>query len=174
MKKKKDKEKLRLWQERLARCDSAYSAEEAKMTRRETLYAGDKEIKKIVDGQKVKATPHVRNICAEIIEAQVSSGIPMPKVTALRQEDEARAKIIEDMLRNEMDRLPFEEINDRMERTVPIQGGAGFLLEWDNTKRTHKTVGELSVSTLHPKCIVPQDGVYDGIENMDYIILKLP
>ena len=173
-KKKADKERLRMWQERLSRNDSAFSAEEAKMGRRESLYAGDKGILPLVENQKIKKTPHVRNICAEVIEAQVSSGIPMPKVTALRQEDEGKAKLIEDMLRNELDRLPFEEINDMMERTVPIQGGAGFLLEWDNSKRTHRTMGELAVSTLHPKNIVPQDGAFDGIENMDYIILKLP
>lgn len=35
-------------------------------------------------------------------------------------------------------------------------------------------MGELAVSTLHPKQIVPQDGVYTGIEDMDYIILKIP
>ena len=85
-----------------------------------------------------------------------------------------KAKLIEDMLRNELDRMPFEQLNDMMERTVPIQGGAAFLVEWDNTQRTHFTIGELAVSTLHPKQIVPQDGVYTGVEDMDYIILKIP
>ena len=173
-KKKTDKEKLRLWQERLSRNDAAYSAEEAKMNGREALYRGSDKIKPVVENPKIKKTPHVRNICAEIIEAQVSSSIPKPKVAALRPEDEAKAKLIEDMLRNELDRLPFEEINDMMERTVPIQGGAAFLLEWDNSRRTQHTVGEISVSTLHPKQIIPQDGVYTGIEDMDYIILKVP
>lgn len=173
MTKKTDNEKLRLWQERLKRNDAAHSAEEAKMSAREALYKGDKKIKALVKNAKIKETPHVRNICAEIVEAQVSSDIPTPKVTALRPEDERKAKLIEDMLRNEMDRLPFEEINDIMERTVPIQGGGAFLLEWDNTKRTHTTVGELAISFLHPKKIIPQDGAYDGIESMDYIILKL-
>ncbi len=173
-KKKTDRAKLRMWQERLARNDAAYSAEEAKMNRREDLYGGSDEIKPLVKNAKIKTTPHVRNICAEIIEAQVSSSIPKPKVTALRPKDEAKAKLIEDMLRNELDRLPMEENNDMMERTVPIQGGAGFHLEWDNSRRTQRTVGELSVSTLHPKKFVPQDGVYTGIEDMDYFILKVP
>ncbi len=173
-KKKADKEKLRLWQERLSRNDAAYSAEEAKMNRREALYGGSNKIKPVVKNPKTKETPHVRNLCAEIIEAQVSSGIPKPKVTALRPEDEGKAKLIEDMLCNELDRLRFEEMNDLMERTVPIQGGAAFLLEWDNSRRTQRTVGEISVSVLHPKQIVPQDGVYTGVEDMDYIILKVP
>lgn len=171
---KKDIQKLKLWQDRLAKSEAAYSAEEGAMDARENLYKGANTMRAIVRGEKKTKTPHVRNICAELIESQVSSSIPQPKVTARREKDEAKAKLIEDMLRNELDRMPFEQLNDMMERTVPIQGGAGFLIEWDNTQRTHFTVGELSVSTLHPKQIVPQDGVYTGIEDMDYIIVKMP
>lgn len=170
----KNNERLKLWQERLARNQSAYNDELAKMDAREELYRGSNAISPLVDNSKKKTTPHVRNICAELIEAQVNSTIPMPKVTARRKKDEKKAKLIEDMIRNELDRMPFEMLNDMMERTVPIQGGAAFLLEWDNTERTHNTIGELVVSTLHPKQIVPQDGVYTGIEDMDYIILKMP
>lgn len=172
--KKMNRKKLELWQERLRRNDSAYSAEEAKMDRREELYRGSDRVSPLTDRARKKKTPHVRNICAELIESQVDSNIPQPKVTPVRQEDEWRAKLIEDMLRNELDRMPFEQLNDMMERTVPIQGGAAFLVEWDNTKRTSTTVGELTVSTLHPKQIVPQDGVYTGVEDMDYILLKVP
>lgn len=172
--KRKDKDKLRLWQERLKSNESAYEGEAAKFDEREALYAGTNELRALVPGDRKKKAKHVRNICAELVEAQVDSNIPQPKVTARREGDEARAKLIEDMLRNELDRLPFEMLNDMMERTVPIQGGAAFLVEWDNTRRTHFTVGELTVSTLHPKQIIPQDGVYTGVEDMDYIILKIP
>ena len=172
--KKADKQKLRIWQERLQRNMAAYEAEESRMDDRETLYKGSMQILPIVQGERKRETPHVRNICAELIEAQTDSNIPQPKVTPRRKQDEWRAKIIEDMLRNELDRQPFEQLNDMMERTVPIQGGGAFLVEWDNTQRSHTSVGELTVSTLHPKQIVPQDGVYTGIEDMDYIILKIP
>ena len=171
---KQDKNKLRMWQDRLARNQSAYDVETAKMDKREQLYAGTRELRPIVKGERTNQTAHVRNLIAEIIESEVSSSIPQPKVTARRQKDEAKAKLIEDMLRNELDRMPFEQINDAMERTVPIQGGGLFLLEWDNTQRTHTTVGELAISAIHPKQVVPQDGVYTGIEDMDYIILKIP
>ena len=140
---KQDEQKLRLWQERLSVNESAYEDEQARMTLREELYAGSSTIRAIVAKDQKTETPHVRNICAELIEAQVDSNIPAPKVTARRKEDELKAKLIEDMLRNELDRLPFEQINDMMERTVPIQGGAALLLEWDNTQRTHTTVGEI-------------------------------
>ena len=168
------KEKLTMWQERLARNEAAYSKETAKMNDREALYLGERNLRQMVDGDLKKKTPHVRNIAAELIESQVNSNIPQPKVTARKQEDEGKAKLIEDMIRNELDRMPFEEINDLLERTVPIQGGAGLLVEWDNTERSHQTVGEISVTALHPKQIIPQAGVYSGIEDMDYIILKIP
>ena len=140
--KNQDEKRLRLWQERLSVNESAYEDEEARMAQREALYMGSHTITPIVEKDEKDETPHVRNICAELIEAQVDSNIPAPKVTARRKEDELKAKLIEDMLRNELDRMPFEQLNDMMERTVPIQGGAAFLLEWDNTQRTHTTVGE--------------------------------
>ena len=169
-----DKQKLHLWQDRLARNQSAYDGEVSKMDSREALYKGTNAMTALVPNEKKTATQHVRNICAELIEAQTDSNIPQPKVTARREQDEDKAKLIEDMLRNELDRMPFEQLNDIMERTVPIQGGGAFLVEWDNTQRTHFTIGEMAVSTLHPKQIVPQDGVFTGIEDMDYIILKIP
>ena len=165
---------LALWQARLQRNESAYSHRLAAMDERERIYKGSRKIDKRVIGDYTDEAAHVRNLTAEVIEAQVNSSIPQPKVTAMRQEDEYKAKLIEDMLRNELNRLPMEQLNDQQERTVPIQGGGMFLVEWDNTQRSHTTVGELVVSLLHPKQVIPQDGVYTGVEDMDYIILKMP
>lgn len=165
---------LALWQARLQRNESAYTHRLAAMDEREQIYKGSRKIDKRVIGDYTDEAAHVRNLTAEIIEAQVNSSIPQPKVTAMRQEDEHKAKLIEDMLRNELNRLPMEQLNDQQERTVPIQGGGLFLVEWDNTQRSHTTVGELVVSLLHPKQVIPQDGVYTSIEDMDYIILKMP
>lgn len=166
--------KLKLWQERLNRNLAAYEGELAKMDRREEIYRGSGALRPMVWEDRRRRSSHVRNLAAELIEAQVNSEVPQPKVTAMRQGDEEKAKLIEDMLRNELDRLPFEQLNDMMERTVPIQGGALFLVEWDSEKRTHTTAGELAVSLLHPKQVIPQDGVYTGVEDMDYVILRIP
>jgi len=171
---KTDNEKLRKWQDRLSTNEAAYQNELNKMGERESLYKGDRKLKQIVKGDMKTEAVHVRNIVAELIEAQVESAIPQPKVTARYKKDEHKAKIIEDMLRNEIDRLPFEYMNDMAERTVPLQGATFYLVEWDNTKRTHTTIGELTVSTMHPRNVIPQAGVYTGIEDMDYIILKVP
>ena len=173
-------EKLEYWKEWLGRNEAAMGGEVRKMDEREALYRGEvREIAPLTprdtkkNGQYRKAA-HVRNIIAENIESEVSAVIPQPKVTARRAGDEWRAKILEDMLRNELDRLPMETLNDMMERTVPIQGGAYWLVEWDNSKRTHSTVGDVTVSILHPKQVIPQDGVFTGVEDMDAIALKLP
>lgn len=176
---KKVNEKLTEWQKRLADSSSSFSAEVQKMDERERLYNGDRTLEPLVPGDfkrsgDKKQTSHVRNIIFENIEAQVSSSIPQPKVTARRKQDEPLADIIERFLRNELDRLPFETMNDMAERTVPIQGGVGFLVEWDNTKRTHNTVGEVTVSVIHPKQFGPQPGVYTGIGDMDWFIIKVP
>ena len=178
METKEKSEKLRLWQQRLSHSETAYQKQLNKMDGREKQYLGDRVLRPLTDNDTSKCgkkeTPHVRNITAELIEAQVSSDIPQPKVTARRKEDEPLAKIIEDMLRNELDRLPMEYINDMQERTVPIQGGSFYHVEWDNRQRTHNTTGEVAVAARHPKQVIPQEGVYTALEDMDYIILRLP
>lgn len=171
--------KLTRWQQRLADSNAAYSKEVQKMDERERIYNGENTLRPLVPGDtkkngQPKQTSHVRNIVFENIESQVSSSIPSPKVTPRRKKDEHLAAVIEHFLRNELDRLPFETMNDMAERTVPIQGGVGFLVEWDNSKRTHNTVGEVEVSVIHPKQFAPQPGVYTGIKDMDWFIIKIP
>ena len=170
----KTNDKLWRWQGRYKKARGKYEDELLEMDEREKLYKGSERIKQIACRDTKSVTKHVRNIVNEIIEAQVNSSIPQPKVTAKREEDEELAKVIEAMLRNELDRLPFEVMNDELCRTVPIQGGAGFLVEWDENQRTHTSSGEVVVTALHPKMIIPQDGVLNGIENMDYIFIELP
>lgn len=172
-------DRLRMWQGRLKRNEGSYQDQLSNMDRREALYRGGRELSPLVEGElklegKGRTTPHVRNIVAENIESQVSTDIPQPKVTARRKQDEGLARLIEDMLRNELDRLPMEYLNDMQERTVPIQGGSFFHVEWDNSRRSHNAVGEVTVSVRHPKQVIPQAGVTGSIEEMDYIILKLP
>ena len=174
-----NQEKLQTWQKRLTDSDSYWSGEVDKMDHREALYNGDNTVEPLVpgdtgkNGQK-KKTSHVRNIIFENIESQVSSAIPMPKVTPRRKKDERLAEIIEHRLRNEMNRLPAETINDMAERTVLIQGGVGFLVEWDNAQRNGNSVGEVELAVVHPKQFAPQPGVYTSVADMDWFIIKKP
>lgn len=171
--KRQDREKLEYWQEKVASAKGSWAAERAKMDRRELQYAGDRELRKLVAKDKITESQHVYNITAENIESIVDSNIPKPKVTPRRKEDERLARIIEHMLMNEMDRLPMEEINDVQERTCPIQGGTLYLVEWDNGERANDRIGEVQITAVHPKMLVPQDGV-SRIEDMDFVALLLP
>ena len=81
MAKRANNDKLWLWQDRLSRNESAYESEASRMDEREALYAGVNQLRAIVRGERKTQTPHVRNICAELIEAQTDSNIPQPKVT---------------------------------------------------------------------------------------------
>lgn len=172
---KKDEAILQKWQTRLQKARQEYQHALDKMDESEALYRGTHKIDR-TRGSTSKNEPKdattVRNVVAEIIEAEVSSDIPTPKVTPQHQEDEQLAKTIEDYLRDEIDRLPFERINDQDERTTPVHGGDLFLVEWDNTAMTHTTRGALSVSLLHPKQFIPQPGVYE-IPDMDYFFIQL-
>jgi hypothetical protein len=91
----------------------------------------------------------------------VDPSVPQPKVSAETEAQEELAKIVEDKLRNELDRMTVEAHNDLMERIVRIQGGGFYLVEWDNAAGGRGTWGAV-LTPLHPKQIVPQAGVYTG------------
>ena len=165
---------LQMWKERFSKAYSAYQKELENIEVRDAAWRGEvKPIRYTQNEKNAVETPHVRNIIAEIIESEVDTSIPMPKVTAKRKEDERLAKIIEDMLRDELDRMSFEIINDWAERIVPIQGSCFYLIEWDETQRGHSTVGENKVTRLNPKQVIPQAGIYE-MEDLEYIFVLLP
>lgn len=164
---------LLLWQNRFSEAKSDYENELQKMDRREQRYRGEPVIYDPNGKALKKKATHVRNVVMENIETEIDSNIPQPKVTALHPEDEDLAKLIEDLIRNELDRLPTERLNDEAERICPIQGGAGFLLDWDNRLGGHDTIGDVALRLQHPKRIIPQSGVYQ-VEEMDWFFLQTP
>lgn len=168
MKKQDEKnEKLEKWQGRLASARSAYSAELNKMRQREKMYYGSHEI---INGKK-QAT-NVRNAVYELIESQVDTSVPQPKVTAIHAEDTELAKRIENALRNEMRRMSMTQLNDSAERTVPVQGGDFYHVEWNPAAGYHCTLGDVEVSLRHPRQVIPQPGIY-RLEDMDYIFVQI-
>lgn len=172
--KKDELRKLKMWQDRLETAREAIMPELNRMGKRESIYDGDPTIY-APDGsvaKKGKAT-HVRNVGFELIEAQVESDIPSPKVTAIRQEDEWLADIAENLLRNVMDKLPFERINDEGERISPVQGGHGLLVDWQDGISGKDWLGDLRVTMMHPRGIIPQANV-SQIADMDWIFLESP
>lgn len=165
---------LRLWQERLEKARQAARPELDLMDWREDLYAGTREIRKGANSAAAgpaKKASTVRNIVCELIEAQIDSNLPKPRVDPTDPADEARSLVIERMLRSDIDRLPVEYLNDEQERTNPIQGGSWVLVEWDNTLRTHTTVGDTVLTLLHPKQVFLQPGVRD-VKKSKYAICQ--
>lgn len=174
MSKKKQKNRLQYWQDKIQYDENTWSHQRKKMDAREAVYRGSRELEKLVDKDPVSQTCHVYNITAENIESIVDSTIYQPKVTALHKEDERLALMIEHMISNELDRLPMEEINDLMERTCPIQGGGLYWPEWDSDAMIGNRKGAIKLTYLHPKQLIPQDGIYTSIDDMDHVALKLP
>jgi len=160
--------RLHCWQDRLYNSLTSYSDDLQLMDKREALYCGTHTV---FSSPNAKDASCVRNIVSELIEAEAETTIPRPKVTARCRGDEPKAELIEAFLANELDRLPFEVINDLDERTTPIQGGDFFLIEWDMTKGGHSEDGGLNITLLHPKQVIPQSAVTD-INEMDYIIIQ--
>ena len=171
----KERKKLDSWKRKYEEAKLAYSDDISAMKTCTNMYDGDRAVNgdpnKSVTPKKVSI--NVRNITYELIESQVDSSIPMPKVIPIHKEDEELAQDIETALQNEIRLLHFNELNDKQERIVPIIGGDFMHVEWDNTKGFHCTVGGISVSERHPKFVIPQPGVTE-IDDMDYIFIQIP
>lgn len=170
MKKQEEKQKKRLefWQNRVNTADTAFSSERIKMDEREEIYRGRKRLDKISTKDEAKESEAVWNITYEMIEAQVDAQLPSPKVTALHKKDEHLAILIEDFCRNKLDEQPSEVINDQMERSVPMQGGGLFHIEWDDSQSRGTRQGLSVLSFIHPKQLTPQPGITSDIEDMDW------
>lgn len=155
------------WQAKLSDAKTKYGDMLKKMEFREGLYYGTKDIR-----NAKKDASNVRNIVYELIESQVDTSIPQPRVTALHEEDRELAKEVEELLRNEARRLAFGAMNDQSERTVPVQGGDFYHVEWDPQAGYHCTLGDITVEERHPRQVIPQPGVYD-LEKMRYVFVLL-
>ena len=167
--KKRDK-----WRSKLENARIAYSSVLAEVAKNQAIYEGTRE----VNGNPNKNTGakdvaiNVRNIAYELIESQVDSSIPMPKVTAIHEGDEDLARSIEKALVNKVKMLKLSIINDQMERVVPVQGGDFFFVEWDNNLGFHSNYGDVNVKEMNPSQVIPQPGV-STIEEMDYIFVQM-
>lgn len=169
-----ENKELKKWRRRLELAKTAYSSQIDEMKKCSHLYEGTKAItNKDNTGYAKKDASCVRNIVYELVESQVDSSIPMPKVTAVHEEDTDLARAIEHILVNYIKTLHLNRINDVQERTTPIMGGDFMHVEWDETKGYHTTLGDLSVKERKPFQIIPQPGVVD-IEEMDYLFVLLP
>ena len=162
-----------MWQKRLENCKNQYGNELKNMKTHEQYYEGTRKLQPDANRgvDPTKLATNVRNIVYELIESQVDSSIPMPKVRAIHPEDDELAKKLEKFLENKVKTCGLTIVNDAEERTVPIVGGDYTLVEWDLNRGLHSEIGDLKISELHPKKVIPQVGVTD-FDDMDYFFIQ--
>lgn len=173
MVKTKQNKKLSEWKSKLEDAKNQYSDELNKMMSYRKYYKGTRDIQASVNSDiaNAKKASNVRNIVYELIETQVDSSIPMPKVRAIHAEDDELAGRVEKLLENMAVNLKLQPLNDTMERVTYVQGGSLFHVQWDQTTGTHSEVGSVKVDNIHPYKVIPQPGVID-LEDMDYIFIQ--
>ncbi len=131
-------------------------------------YKGSDEI----DGSTERACA-VRNITYELIESQVHSDIPAPRVDTKRYSTrhDRNAISIERLCQKVRDDLPFEEHNDIDERYTYIFGGSIWLVEWDSEKQEAGERGGIRLTCISPRDFFPQPNIY-RLEDMEYCFLR--
>lgn len=139
-------------------------------------YRGDPSIDPIEESLEEREAARasvVRNITYELIESQVTTYIPTPKCESETMGDRGakNAISVETMLRALRNKLPMEELNDLCERYTYIYGGSVWLVEWDESLKTHNTVGGIKLSVISPRRFVGQPYIY-RIEDMEYCFVE--
>ncbi len=164
----KKEERLPYFQNLYEKAKLSFSNEEEKLCRHMAQYRGSCEI----DGSPTPATA-IRNITYEIIEGQISSTIPAPKVSPLRvgEAGERNAISIERLCARLRDELPFERLNDLDERYATIYGASVWLVEWDSTIERGGESGGIRISCLSPENFIPQPYI-EEIADMEYCFLR--
>ena len=166
-------ENLKTWKKRLEESLENYASDKNRMKTYQGYYDGDRSVAQDPNSSysPSKKASNVRNIVYELIESQVDSSIPMPKVRAIHPEDEELAKKLEHYLENKIKTTKLPLLNDMMERNVPVQGGDFFHVQWDANAGLHSQIGDIKVSEIHPKKLIPQPGMVE-IEEMDYFFVQ--
>lgn len=166
--KSSSKERLAFFRDLYENAKNCYAPSLDAFERQMEQYKGSDEL----DGSTVRAGT-VRNITYEIIESQVSSEIPQPKVDAAcySERRERNATSIERLLYSVRDKLAYEEMNDIDERYTYIYGGSVWYAEWDNSIKIGKEVGGVRLYCLPPRDFIPQPNVC-SIDDMEYCFLR--
>lgn len=171
----KQNKRLDEWKAKYEKSKDAYADQLNRMQNQDRLYNGDaftRRSKNKGGGESSLKSENVRNIVYELLETECEPSIPMPKVTAIHEEDRQQAKIIEQMLENEVRLLNFPEMNDLSERTTIVQGGDWYHVEWDVRKGSHCTIGGLEINERDPQTVIPQAGITDP-DKLDYVFIQI-
>lgn len=154
------------WQGKYENSKIAWGDSKSKLASYESQYDGK------LQPQKGREVTTFYNFTKELIETEIDNTIPQPKVDPViyTEKNVRLAKIAEDMLRGELKKLKMVEFNDQDERNTKIYGLNACLVSWNNTIKSHYTVGALDLKSIKPLRIVPQPHIED-IDDMDYIFV---
>jgi hypothetical protein len=122
-----------------------------------------------IDGENAQPATVVRNITYELIESQITGYIPSAKVEPrmVSNKNTNNANAIEKLGKMTMDRVGIEAMNDIDERYTYIYGGSIWLVEWDESIKSHSTIGDVKLTCISPRNFVPQPKIFD-INDMEY------
>lgn len=167
-----DNKKLDIHKSRLERAKTAWGNEQSRMKEDQKYYDGSREVTPSYNSNKpsTKLSNNVRNIVYELIESQVDTAIPSPKIKPIHEEDSDLATMIENLLRNEVVKLHCSVLNDINERNTPVLGGDFAFIEWDESAGYHCNLGDIAISERSPRQVIPQPDITD-IDKMDYIFI---
>lgn len=165
---------LQMWRDKYQVAKTRYNDELNKIKEFNDYYEGSRNVKtnpNVGLGYGSKLATNVINITHELVESQIDTSVPSPKVTAVHPKDADKAQMIEDFIKSELKRLKAEEINDLQERTTYITGSSFTAIDWDNSKGYHCNIGDLAMTDIYPDEVIPQPGV-DEFEKMDYFFIR--
>ena len=113
------------------------------------------------------------NMTRELIEAQVDTSVPQPRVEPERWNyaRERNARAIERLCIQVRDREPYERMNDMAERYSPIFGGVPYFVDFDASEATSGEIGHTHLSVMNPCKLVVQPHVNE-IEAAEYLFLR--
>ena len=166
-------EKLNKWVDLYQDAVTKKQTIDARYTRQNQLYKGSNDVIRRDTGTTLseKKAYTYRNIIFEMIETQIDNRTPLPKITPRDPLDMPLALQLENYLKNEMDRLNSEEINDMAERGTYKHGTAVYFVGWDETDSTPTTRGEVYIKYYPLNRVFPQPGV-TRTEDLEYIFTK--
>src|SRR5574344_15183 len=157
------------WQKKYDEAKNKYADSISEYKDDQEADTGKRKIKSPDGSDAKKQGPISRKICFEMVESQIDTTVSMPKVVS-RKGREDRGRIVESILKTEINDLNIGEILDEQARLCPTTGSAIFFLEWDNSYVSPFGVGRLRLKNLSPEQVIPQPGVYE-LDEMDYIFL---
>lgn len=154
---------MQLWRTKYYIAKSEYEksrANPAKVALWRKAYAGDfdklDEHGRPIPNEKLKP---IRKLAFELVEGKINANIPAPKMSPRHHADLVPVNITEDLLRHEVDKMLSEEVNDRAEHGVHIDGTGYLKVYFDALDNTHERSGNPKVMYCPVDTVFPQPGV---------------